>query len=49
MMNKCKNIKNIKKKLSKNVLCNKKKQEIENSKKEQGDFDKNAVLTPPKT
>ena len=27
----------------------KKKQELENSKKEQGDFDKNAVLTPPKT
>ena len=27
----------------------KKKQELENSKKEKGDFDKNAVLTPPKT
>ena len=27
----------------------KKKQELENSKKKQGDFDKNAVLTPPKT
>ena len=27
----------------------KKKQELENSKKEQGDFDKNPVLTPPKT
>ena len=27
----------------------KKKQELENSKKEQGDFDKNAVLTLPKT
>ena len=27
----------------------KKKQELENSKKEQGDFDKHAVLTPPKT
>ena len=27
----------------------KKKQELENSKKEQRDFDKNAVLTPPKT
>ena len=27
----------------------KKKQELENSKKGQSDFDKNAVLTPPKT
>ena len=27
----------------------KKKQELENIKKEQGDFDKNAVLTPSKT
>ena len=27
----------------------KKKQELKESKKEQGDFDKNAVLTPPKT
>ena len=27
----------------------KKKQELENSKKEQGDFDKIAILTPPKT
>ena len=27
----------------------KKKQELENSKNERGDFDKNAVLTPPKT
>ena len=27
----------------------KKKQELENSKNEQGDFDKNAVLTTPKT
>ena len=27
----------------------KKKQELENSKKEQGYYDKNAVLTPPKT
>ena len=26
-----------------------KKQELENSKKAQGNFDKNAVLTPPKT
>ena len=31
-------------------LCHaKKKQELENSKKEQGDFDKIAILTPPKT
>ena len=31
-------------------LCHaKKKQELENSNKEQGDFDKIAVLTPPKT
>ena len=27
----------------------KKKQELENIKKAQGNFDKNAVLTPPKT
>ena len=27
----------------------KKKQELENSKKAQGNFDKNVVLTPPKT
>ena len=27
----------------------KKKKKLENIKKEQGDFDKNAVLTPPKT
>ena len=27
----------------------KKKQELENSKKEQGDFYKMAILTPPKT
>ena len=27
----------------------KKKQELKDSKKEQGDFDENAVLTPPKT
>ena len=27
----------------------KKKQELENSKRKQGDFDKNAVLTLPKT
>ena len=27
----------------------KEKQELENSKKAQGNFDKNAVLTPPKT
>ena len=46
-MNKCKSIKNIKK-MIKNYRA-KKKQELENSKKEQGDFDKNAVLAPPKT
>ena len=27
----------------------KKKQQLENSKKEQGDFDKIAILTPPET
>ena len=48
MMNKCKNRKNIKKNYQK-MYSAKKKQELENSKKEQGDFDKNAVLTPPKT
>ena len=48
MINKCKNIKNIKKNYLKRCRP-KKKQELENSKKEQGDFDKNAVLTPPKT
>ena len=31
------------------MYCAKKKQELENSRKEQGDFDKSAVLTPPKT
>ena len=31
------------------IYCEKKKQELKNIKKEQGNFDKNAVLTPPKT
>ena len=31
------------------IYCAKKKQELENGKKEQGDFNKDAVLTPPKT
>ena len=32
-----------------NIYRAKKKQELENSKKEQGDFDKKTVLTPEKT
>ena len=47
-MNKCKNIKNIKKIIPK-IYRAKKKQVLENSKKEKCYFDKNAVLTPPKT
>ena len=31
------------------IYREKKKQELQNSKKEQGNFDKNAVLTPSKT
>ena len=31
------------------IYREKKKQDLQNSKKEQGDFDKNSVLTPPKT
>ena len=46
-MNKCKNIKNIKK-IIKKCIVQKKKQELKDSKKEQGDFDKNAVLTSSK-
>ena len=31
------------------MYCEKKKQELQNIKKEQGNIDQNAVLTPPKT
>ena len=43
-MNNYKNIKNIKKIIKKYIV-----KRIQNSKKEQGGFDENAVLTPPKT
>ena len=47
-VNNCKNIKNIKK-IIKKYIVQKKKQELQNSKKEQGNSDKNAILTLPKT
>ena len=36
-------------KIYQNMYRAKKKQELENIKKAQGDFDENAVLTPPET
>ena len=36
-------------KIYQKMYCAKKKQELENIKKAKGDFDENAVLTPPET
>ena len=47
-VNNYKNIKNIKK-IIKKYTVQKKNQELQNSKKKQGNSDKNAILTLPKT